>query len=90
MTDKYLINLVKPGGAIAFITSSGGLRWKSKNLSKSFKSVVVSKGWDDTFNVLNALKQQNMPRSLGYAFSKRVMNYYIATLVPILVRKRLG
>src|SRR5699024_9936211 len=46
-----------------------------------FKPIVDSSGWQKTLDALNELKQQNMPGPLGYAFSKRAMNYYIATIV---------
>lgn len=82
MVEQYLFERMNPNGAISFITSSGGLRWEKEEHIKEFKTIVDSVGWEETLNALNNLNQQNMPGALGYAFSKRTMNYFIASIVP--------
>jgi NAD(P)-dependent dehydrogenase (short-subunit alcohol dehydrogenase family) len=81
ITEEYLTSRMKPGGAIAFISSSGGLRWEKPDILAELTSVVESKGWDGTLEALNALNQQTTPGPLGYMFSKRALNYYVATIV---------
>ncbi len=86
ITEEYLATRIKPGGAISYIVSTAGLRWEKPENLAEVKSVVESKGWDQTVSELNALNQEVGP--LGYSFSKRAMNYYIATIVPLFGEKK--
>ena len=83
ITDEYLTKRIKDGGAIAYIVSSGGLRWEKPENLLEIKSVVEANGWEDTMTELNNLNQQVTPGPLGYVFSKRALNYYIATMIPL-------
>lgn len=88
ITDQYLIERITPGGAISYIVSSGGLRWEYPDIMAEYKTVVEASGWDGMTTALNDLGKSDMPGPLGYVFSKRALNYYIATLVPILGEKK--
>lgn len=88
ITDHYLIERITPGGAISYIVSSGGLRWEYPDIMAEYKTVVEASGWDGMTTALNDLGKSDMPGPLGYVFSKRALNYYIATLVPILGEKK--
>ena len=44
ITEEYLAERIKPCGAIAYISSSGGLRWEKPDNIAAVKSVVESKG----------------------------------------------
>lgn len=88
ITDEYLTKRIKDGGAIAYIVSSGGLRWEKPENLLEIKSVVEANGWEETMTELNNLNQHATPGPLGYVFSKRALNYYIATMVPVFGEKK--
>ncbi|MGO4109651.1 SDR family oxidoreductase [Paenibacillus sp. YAF4_2] len=83
ITDEYLTSRMKPGGAISYISSSGGLRWEKPDNLAEFQSVVDAKGWEGITAALNDLGKSELPGPLGYVLSKRALNYYIATIVPV-------
>jgi Dehydrogenases with different specificities (related to short-chain alcohol dehydrogenases) len=89
ITEEYLISRIQPGGAISYISSSGGLRWEKPEIKAELQTVVESKGWEGTTDALNALNQQATPGPLGYVFSKRALNYYVATIVPVFGEKKI-
>lgn len=88
ITDEYLIDRMNQNGAIVYVSSAGGLRWEEPEKIKEVQSVVESKGWKQTLEALDQLKLQDNPGTLGYMFSKRALNYYIATLVPTFGKKK--
>lgn len=83
ITDEYLIDRISDGGAISYIVSSGGLRWELQDIKEEYKTVVDANGWEGVNQALEALDKNDLPGPLGYVFSKRALNYYIATIVPV-------
>ena len=79
--DKYLADRVKENGAVNFVTSSAGLGWEKEENKKEYMPIVEVKGWDETVKAVNDLDFKEKDGLNAYNFSKRVMNYYVSTLV---------
>lgn len=88
ITNEYLVNRMQKGSAICFISSEIGYNWKNKELFEEYKEMVeVSGGWSETVEVLEKLQQKNTPGVLGYALSKRALNYFTSCMVGTLAQK---
>lgn len=83
ITDEYLKERMNPGGAIVYVTSGAGLAWEKPEYVEEYKPIVDTVGWDETLNALEKLNFIEKSGPFGYIFSKRVMNYYISTLVSV-------
>ena len=82
ITDKYLMERMQTDGAISYVTSAGGLGWDQPEFRKELEPVIATEGWDDTLDALNKLDFKEKTGVVGYLYSKRAMNYYIASVVP--------
>lgn len=81
ITEEYLKERMNPGGSIVYVTSGAGLGWDKPEYIEEYKSIVDTVGWDETLNALDQLNFIDNSGPMGYIFSKRVMNYYISTIV---------
>jgi NAD(P)-dependent dehydrogenase (short-subunit alcohol dehydrogenase family) len=83
ITDEYLTKRVNPGGAIAYISSLGGIGWLE--YQDEFKDVVAAQSYEEAVELIEAkqLPQVPMPSGmLGYIFAKRALIYYSKVMVP--------
>lgn len=74
ITDKYVNERMDGGGAIAYISSNGGLNWEK--YINEYAVIADAKGYDAMIAMLMAIKPERYPGPLGYALSKRALNYY--------------
>lgn len=77
ITEEYLLNRMPKGGAISYITSTGGQYWEEEGNKKYYLPVLEARGYENKMNALNALNFNQLPGNLGYVFSKMAMNYYV-------------
>ena len=66
------------GGAIAYITSTGGILWADEGNKKYYLPIIEAEGWEKRTAVLEAMNLNALPGTLGYLFAKCAMNYYVA------------
>jgi len=78
MAETYLSKRMKKGGAIAYITSTGGDNWELEGNMKYYLPVVLAEGWEERISALEQLHFNALPGMLGYIFAKMAMNYYTA------------
>ena len=76
ITETYLEHRVTDGGAIAYITSSSGVRWARPDLIDEYKTIVDADGWDATVRAIVDLDQSDNSGVIAYMLAKRAMNYY--------------
>jgi NAD(P)-dependent dehydrogenase (short-subunit alcohol dehydrogenase family) len=82
ITDEYLTKRINSGGAIAYISSLGGIGWVE--YQNEFKDVVEAQSYDEAVELLEAkkvLKGMMPPGMLGYIFAKRALIYYSKVMV---------
>ncbi|MBN1317435.1 MAG: SDR family oxidoreductase [Anaerolineales bacterium] len=82
ITDEYLTKRIHPGGAIAYISSVGGIGWLEHQ--NEFKDVVVAQSYEEALRLIEAkktLKGMLPPGMLGYVFAKRALIYYAKSMV---------
>ena len=66
------------GGAISYITSTGGVLWADEGNKKYYLPLIEAEGWEAKKAALEALNFNVLPGTLGYLFAKCAMNYYVA------------
>lgn len=76
ITETYLTNRVTEGGAIAYVTSSSGVRWARPDLIDEYKTIVDADGWEATVQAIVDLDQSDNMGIIAYMLAKRAMNYY--------------
>ena len=78
ITEEYLAKRMGKGGAIAYITSTGGILWADEGNKKYYLPIIEAEGWEKRTAVLEAMNLNALPGTLGYLFAKCAMNYYVA------------
>lgn len=78
MTEAYLSQRIPEGGAIGFITSTGGNGWEKAENREEYLSLITAQGWEGTAQALRGLGLKDFPGMAGYTFSKLALNYYVA------------
>jgi NAD(P)-dependent dehydrogenase (short-subunit alcohol dehydrogenase family) len=78
ITEEYLSKRMGKGGAIAYITSTGGILWAEEGNRKYYLPLIEAEGWEKKMAVLEAMNLNALPGTLGYLFAKCAMNYYVA------------
>lgn len=78
ITEEYLAKRMSSGGAIAYITSTGGILWADEGNKKYYLPLIEAEGWENKKSVLEAMNLNAVPGTLGYLFAKCAMNYYVA------------
>ncbi len=81
ITETYLINRVTDGGALAYMTSTAGVRWSRPDIIEEYKAIVEADGWDATVAAIADLDQSDCIGVMAYMLAKRALNYYAATKV---------
>ncbi len=87
--EVYLNHRMESGGAIAFVTSTGGNHWEKDGNKKEYLPLIEANGWDQMQEVLESLDLNHLPGPLGYMFAKMAMNYYTAYLQPVFAKKHI-
>ncbi|MGM9943412.1 MAG: SDR family oxidoreductase [Lysinibacillus sp.] len=88
MTETYLLERMKPGGAISFITSTAGWNWENQEYREELEPIIDRNSWEESVAALKAMDQNSKPGGLGYTLSKRALNYYIASIVQDFAAKK--
>lgn len=78
ITEEYLKKRMSYGGAISYVTSTGGLYWDK--YSSEFEKFTNAKTWDEMIEALHAQAKEDTIGMMAYPLSKRAMNYYMAKL----------
>ena len=76
ITETYLEKRISDGGAIAYITSSSGVRWARPDIIEEYKAIVEAEGWDATVQAIFDLDQSDNAGVIAYMVAKRAMKYY--------------
>jgi NAD(P)-dependent dehydrogenase (short-subunit alcohol dehydrogenase family) len=79
ITEEYLDRRVVRGGAIAYITSTGGTHWKGYRWE--YKKLLDAQGWEAMTAELCKIAPEDGFRPFAYVLSKRCMNAYAASKV---------
>jgi NAD(P)-dependent dehydrogenase (short-subunit alcohol dehydrogenase family) len=82
ITDEYLTKRIHPGGAIAYISSVGGIGWLE--FQNEYKDVALAKTYEEAVKLIEAKKVLQIPMPpgmLGYIFAKRALIYYSKAMV---------
>jgi len=79
ITETYLERRVADGGAIAFVSSTSGVRWARPDLVDEYKAIVTAEGWDATVQAIAGLDQSDNMGVMAYMLAKRALNFYAAT-----------
>ena len=87
--EIYLLNRMKEGAAIAFITSTGGNNWEKDANQKEYMPLIKATSWEEMKETLEQLELNELPGPLGYMFAKMAMNYYTAYVQPIFTKKKI-
>ena len=80
ITEEYLAKRMTKGGAIAYITSTGGIYWDKEGNRKYYMPVLEAEGWEGRTAVLESMHLNVLPGMLGYMFAKCAMNGYVAMI----------
>lgn len=83
ITDKYLIDRINPDGAIAYMSSLGGIGWIE--YQDEFKDIANAKTYEEAVMLIEA-KNASIGMK-GYVFAKRALIYYSKMMVPVFANK---
>jgi NAD(P)-dependent dehydrogenase (short-subunit alcohol dehydrogenase family) len=87
ITEEYLDKRVVPGGAIAYITSTGGVNWEKYRWE--YKKLMNADGWDAMTKELHKIAPADGFGPFAYVLSKRCMNAYAASKVVHFAKKNI-
>ncbi|KHK97831.1 hypothetical protein LK09_10140 [Microbacterium mangrovi] len=89
MTDAYLAHRVTTHGSVSFVTSNGGLRWETPDVRDELVPFVRGGDWDDEVRIAQEYEKPfgEIPGSLGYILSKRLLNLWVAEQVTPLAER---
>ncbi len=76
ITEEYLKPRMSQGGAIAYVTSSGGRHWEK--YSHEFAPFIKAKTWEEMITALHNQANEDTIGMMSYPLSKRAMNFYMA------------
>ncbi len=76
ISETYLIERMKEGGSIAFMTSTGGNGWEREDNKSVYHDLLTADSWESTVKELEKTGFTQLPGTLGYPFAKLAMNYY--------------
>ena len=76
MIEEYIDKRMPSGGAIALISSIGGLHWE--NYAGEYKKILQAGTWEEMMDVMHGLAPQQAYAPFAYILSKRALNAYVA------------
>lgn len=87
ITEKYLKNRMSYGGAISYVTSTGGLYWDK--YANEFEKFTNATTWEEMEKALHEQAKEDTLGMMAYPLSKRALNYYMAKLAIELGPKKI-
>lgn len=85
ITDTYLVDRVRDGGSISYVTSAGGLRWEFEDIRAELAPFTAAEAdWDALVAQTAAFNGQygnQLPGMMAYILSKRALNLFVADRV---------
>ncbi|MCD9879707.1 SDR family oxidoreductase [Streptomyces guryensis] len=76
ISKTYLEARMGDGGAIAYVSSLGGINWE--RYQEELEGLIQADGWDAIVATIEGLGLQDQPGPAAYALSKRVLNLFTA------------
>lgn len=76
MSDTYLESRMTDGGAIVYVTSTGGLNWE--RYREESEPLTQVDGWDAIVAAIEELGLGSLPGAAAYPLSKRLLNLFMA------------
>lgn len=76
ISKTYLEARMGEGGAIAYVSSLGGINWE--RYQEELEGLIRAEGWDAIVKAIEGLGLQSQPGPAAYALSKRVLNLFMA------------
>ncbi|MFF9457162.1 SDR family oxidoreductase [Streptomyces flaveolus] len=76
ISDTYLETRMGEGGAIVYVTSTGGINWE--RYQEELEGLIKVSGWDAIVAAIEALGLADQPGPAAYPLSKRVLNLFMA------------
>lgn len=76
ITETYLKQRMSSGGAIAYVTSTAGMKWKK--YSWEYKKLIKADTWEKMQKFIHNKASRNDIGALSYFLSKRCLHYYAA------------
>jgi len=77
MTEEFLDTRMVRGGAIAYVTSTGGTHWRGYRWE--YRKLLAAQGWEAMTAELHKIAPRNGFGPFAYVLSKRCMNAYAAS-----------
>lgn len=74
ITEAYLEKRMEAGGAIVYVTSTGGLMWEK--WQNEYKKIMDCTTWESMVDFMKKTAPNNGVGIMAYSLSKRAMNYY--------------
>ena len=87
ITEEYLKNRMSYGGAISYVTSTGGLYWDK--YANEFEKFTNATTWEEMEKALHGQAKEDTLGMMAYPLSKRALNYYMAKLAIELGPKKI-
>lgn len=85
ITDFYLTDRMNEGGAIVYVASTAGVRWRT--WKEMYSDIIEASSWEDAVKFLEAKGQTN--GSIGYVASKRSIVQYSKQMMPAFAKKNI-
>ncbi|MFF3850045.1 SDR family oxidoreductase [Streptomyces sp. NPDC002328] len=76
ISDAYLEARMGDGGAIVYVTSTGGINWE--RYQEELEGLIHVAGWDAIVDAIEGLGLNDQPGPAAYPLSKRVLNLFMA------------
>ncbi|MDT7846731.1 SDR family oxidoreductase [Streptomyces justiciae] len=76
ISKTYLETRMGDGGAIAYVSSVGGVNWE--RYQEELEGLIQADGWDTIVRTIEGLGLQDQPGPAAYALSKRLLNLFMA------------
>ncbi|MFJ6740549.1 SDR family oxidoreductase [Streptomyces sp. NPDC091279] len=76
ISKTYLESRMSDGGAIAYVSSIGGINWE--RYQEELEGLLQADGWDGIVKAIEDLGMNDQPGPLAYVLSKRLINLFTA------------
>ncbi|QYX76708.1 SDR family oxidoreductase [Streptomyces akebiae] len=76
ISDAYLEARMGDGGAVVYVTSTGGINWE--RYQEELEGLIHVDGWDAIVAAIEGLGLDDQPGPAAYPLSKRVLNLFMA------------
>ncbi|MCT9081738.1 SDR family oxidoreductase [Streptomyces fulvoviolaceus] len=76
ISKTYLEARMSEGGAIAYVSSLGGINWE--RYQEELEGLIQAEGWDAIVKAIEGIGNEDQPGPVAYALSKRLLNLFVA------------